>query len=487
MAALQSMTLQERMVTIINAEHSLSYGINDLTFQEACNKWLIETGTVNSVDYSGISINEYSPNEALAIIRHKLDLRSENLTELIHELGPYYPIHKYTAQEALNKRNAVLVPYSLSFDGIDDYVDTGFQPNFIHTNATMSYWCKLDDLLGDQILGCHNSKRFYLGFSTSNIIFGTANSYKNSTDVSAYISTGTWMHLCLVMEDGTATVYINGVARDTNTYVQSASTNPDTNFFIGARSAAIGASAFMASDIDEVSIFNKALTQAEVNSLYAANPQNAGDAVGITNLVGYWKMDHGSGPVARDVSVAEELGSEFVTNGDSDSILPTMNGVSLTLYDILTPAHSDEQHNTSSYNGEPAGSKSIKVIADSSSSYPLIRFLDGTDCGLVTGNTYYFSCYVYLPSGQALDWIYLNVYTNAGTNEKLAETFVTDQWVHLDGYYISDDAQRAFEIRCQKSAGGLVSNNYYYVDQLSVKEVTNGNHGTITGATWTVH
>jgi len=145
MADLQSMTLQERMVTIINAEHSLSYARNSISFQEACNKWLIETGTVNGVDYSGISINKYTPEEAFAIIRHKVDLKSETLDELVSELGSYYPIHKYTATEALNKKNAVLVPYSLSFDGVNNRVATGNMISLTRNDTyTLSAWINVD-------------------------------------------------------------------------------------------------------------------------------------------------------------------------------------------------------------------------------------------------------------------------------------------------------------------------------------------------------
>ena len=57
---------------------------------------------------------------------------------------------------------------SLNFDGTNAYVDTGFQPDFIHANATMSYWVRLNDFVGMQVMGCHNGKRFYLGFNTTN-------------------------------------------------------------------------------------------------------------------------------------------------------------------------------------------------------------------------------------------------------------------------------------------------------------------------------
>ena len=189
--------------------------------------------------------------------------------------------------------------YSVDFDGTDDYVDTGFQPDFIHTNATMSYWCKLANFSGTQILGCHNSKRFYLGFTGTNIYLGTANTNKSSTDLSAYISADTWMHLCLVMEDGAATFYLDGVSRDTNSYTQASATNPDTNFFIGATSSA-STSFYMEGNIDEVAVWNTALDADAVKVVY-----NGGKPTDLTvnlgtydeytdNLKAYWRMGDGT-------------------------------------------------------------------------------------------------------------------------------------------------------------------------------------------------
>ena len=108
MADLQSMTLQERMNTINNAEFTRTDNINDTTLQEACNRFMKLTGTINSVDYSGIGLNDYTPEEAFAIIRHKTNVRSKDLTELINEMGPY-GAHDYTATEALNKKDDVVV------------------------------------------------------------------------------------------------------------------------------------------------------------------------------------------------------------------------------------------------------------------------------------------------------------------------------------------------------------------------------------------
>jgi hypothetical protein len=301
------MTLAERMTTINNAEHSLTDGINDFTFQEACNKWLIETGTINGVDYSGININKYTPEEAFAIIRHKTDLRSETLNELVSELGSYYPIHKYTAIEALNKKDAVLVPYSLNFSGSTQYVDcgTGIGTSILGDNysgdLSVSLWFKADVTSG-------NDGLFYIGafggangefeiMLVSNVLKFNLNGWETWHRDVAFTDTASWHHLVCVhdLSGGEAKMYLDTVAVGSTTGSLPTAANMDYSGKKTIIGGYVSNSYTFDGKMDEISIFNKALTQAEVTSLYAADPQNAGDAVGITNLVGYWKFDEGTG------------------------------------------------------------------------------------------------------------------------------------------------------------------------------------------------
>jgi len=203
--------------------------------------------------------------------------------------------------------------YSVDFDGTNDYVDTGFQPNFIHTNATMSFWCKLDNVSGSQGLGCHNSKRFYTGISNGKAYIGIADVYQYSVDITSYIASDTWMHIALVAEDGTATYYLDGVSRDTKTYTQSADTNPDTDFFIGAISTSSSATAYMDGLIDEVAIFDSALSAGEIVSIYNGGyPQS----LASYNPVAWWRMgdnDGGTGSTITDQGSGGNNGT--LTNG----------------------------------------------------------------------------------------------------------------------------------------------------------------------------
>jgi len=106
-AAPHSKTLQERMNAINNTKYSRTDNINDTTFQEACNRYLqLHVGTLNGVDYSGIGLNDYTPEEAFSIILHEPDLHSKDLTELINHMGGY-GLHDYTAQESLIKQPSI--------------------------------------------------------------------------------------------------------------------------------------------------------------------------------------------------------------------------------------------------------------------------------------------------------------------------------------------------------------------------------------------
>ena len=100
MADLQSMTLTERM-NDINSD-----GLQDYTFQEACNRYLKIAGTINSVDYTNIALDKYTPEEAFSIILHEPDIRSKDLTELINHMGGD-GLHDYTATEALNNEASI--------------------------------------------------------------------------------------------------------------------------------------------------------------------------------------------------------------------------------------------------------------------------------------------------------------------------------------------------------------------------------------------
>ena len=223
-------------------------------------------------------------------------------------------------------QNLFKIPFtrdkSIKFDGTDDYVDTGIQPAFIHTNATISFWCNMANFSGFQALGCFSSgKQFYVGFNGTAAGFALQATGKSSTDISAHITAGLWHHIALVADGGTATYYVDGVARDTHSYTPAASANPDTNFYIGAIPNGSGGITYpMEGSIDEVAIFSSALTAREVDALYNnGQPKNLSS---YSTLAHWYRM--GEGKLGTNVDGTDNIlfqgieytGAELLTNGD---------------------------------------------------------------------------------------------------------------------------------------------------------------------------
>jgi hypothetical protein len=192
--------------------------------------------------------------------------------------------------------------HGVKFNGTNEYGDTGFQPDIMTAGATMSFWAKMDDFSGSQVLGCWNNpsgKRFYVGFSNALAFFGVGDSYKNTTDISSYVSVGTWHHYCVTANGGTATFYIDGVSRDTDSYTVDAADNPDTAFLIGDLTG--DGNYAMAGYIDEVAIFPRALLASDITAIY-----NNGRPRDLTkyNPVGWWRLGDtvdGSGATVPDL------------------------------------------------------------------------------------------------------------------------------------------------------------------------------------------
>lgn len=337
MADLQSMTLQERMITILNSEHSLSYKPHDLTFQEACNKWLIETGTINGVDYSSIDINKYSAKEVFSIIRHKDNMSLNTLRELIGEMGPY-SLGLYSAKEALNKKDAVLLPFnnvlSLNFDsGDDEYVDIGDSDDLmVGTNVTVSTWFKNSSgtraymfqsrrgststnlSVGVNMNASGAEEAGWIGIV---IYTGSGHSY---ISVDGNVDDGAWHHFAATISDGGQKLYLDGslIASATNAFPNDASGH---HSIIGSNS---GSDRFMNGNISEVALWNTVLDPDAITAIYNSRTpislsSDSGNYDNSSNLKGWWRMGDGTDlPYPFIPNEKGTVGAELVVDGSSN-------------------------------------------------------------------------------------------------------------------------------------------------------------------------
>ena len=176
-------------------------------------------------------------------------------------------LHRYTSGEVVD-----LSEGGSSHDGTNgSYIDTPFKPDYIHTNATAMMWLNMGDFTGSQAMGCHGSKRWYMGFAGTDAFIGVQNAVKDDMTITPTPVAGEWFHYALVANSGTATVYINGKAQGTLSYTPSSGDNPIGNFTIGVRNNDTGGGfvgqAGMNCIVTNLGQFNIALTQPQIKDI----------------------------------------------------------------------------------------------------------------------------------------------------------------------------------------------------------------------------
>ncbi|NQE46008.1 hypothetical protein C5S31_08300 [ANME-1 cluster archaeon GoMg2] len=180
---------------------------------------------------------------------------------------------------------------ALSFDGVDDYVDCGSDTfDNIGAAVTVEAWIKPTDANGNVFEGGQTNDyndffRFqvYGGKVQFALRTGSATRYDIRTDNNArtgseIIFTGVWQHLVGVADGVNAPkIYLNGVEQSTIQLVSPDYTKglgdmvgTGNKYFIGKEKTDNLNRFFFNGIIDEVAIYNRALSAEEVEAIYLA-------------------------------------------------------------------------------------------------------------------------------------------------------------------------------------------------------------------------
>lgn len=195
--------------------------------------------------------------------------------------------------------------YSVIFDGVNDYITCGNNYTFEISQAfSVSMWVKPNNLAATRCLvsKCSNDANVY-GWNIQHIIVTGAiqlqmRSSGGTFPIHAFTSAltaGVWQHVVVTYAGGSningARCYRNSVIGDTPASSSLTGTFANTaNFTLGARNTAFPYSGHM----DEVMVWNKALSQAEVTELYnGGTPFDPIDHSAYGNLLSYWRMGDG--------------------------------------------------------------------------------------------------------------------------------------------------------------------------------------------------
>ena len=188
---------------------------------------------------------------------------------------------------------------SCHFDGVDDHIAvTSFD---FATAKTLSYWIKLDSIssAGIYIFGKNLDYYSYLTANGQTMYIVDGGATALSLGAAHAITTGSWIHIAIVGDGSTATLYKNGVSRATGID----RTPAGIDRFGGSP---YGGSRFVNGKMDEVAYFASALSASDIGDIYnSGTPVDLGaDGLDLSPVY-YWRMgdgdtfatltDHGSG------------------------------------------------------------------------------------------------------------------------------------------------------------------------------------------------
>ena len=210
--------------------------------------------------------------------------------------------------------------YSVSFDGVDDFVSTS---SFnLTANKTVSYWINLDSIssAGVYFFGKGASYFSYLTANGQTLYIYDGSSVGTFTLGSGNaITTGSWIHIAITGNGTTAKLYKNGSFIDDTGDV----TPTGIDRFAGD---SVGGSRFVDGLMDEVAVWDAELSANDITSIYNSGlPNDLSDASSYdtdrtSNLVHWWRMgdnDSGTGTTITDQGSGGNDGT--LTNGPTFS------------------------------------------------------------------------------------------------------------------------------------------------------------------------
>jgi hypothetical protein len=224
---------------------------------------------------------------------------------------------------------------ALDFDGSDDYVQTTSNQLKTANDFTISIWFKTNTLTFATMLlwegqssgngfgseqEMHLSIGQYSGINNKisfNLLAGVFSDNADALVLSATLADNNWHHALVTVSNlnssPSGSLYLDGVLASTDTGTTGATTRTswDTDLRMGRPGAS---TRYFNGRIDEVRIYNRALSADEVARLYNLKKPKVASGIDNTGLVGYWAFEEGTGTRAEDSSFNTNTGTLTLMN-----------------------------------------------------------------------------------------------------------------------------------------------------------------------------
>ncbi len=223
-----------------------------------------------------------------------------------------------TASIAITSSSFAQSGSSLTFDGIDDYVDCGNNASVQigGTAITIEAWIKpasfgggywtntivdktynsAGDINYGYVLRCGGSGQLDFGFGYWN---GSTGGWPSGTSDVLAVTAGVWQHVAATYDGSNIRLYVNGSLVKTVAESRTISINTVTSLAIGnPTTLSVGSGRAFNGMIDEVRIWNSVRTPTQIT-----DNQNANLVGNEAGLAAYYKMNEGSGATTADQQV----------------------------------------------------------------------------------------------------------------------------------------------------------------------------------------
>lgn len=230
----------------------------------------------------------------------------------------------------------------LRFDGIDDYVDLGRGPQFY--THTIEAWVRAVPVVtngtivgpgGGDVNGCTTGMGLShigsLGGERFSYVVGRFGCRNDAAIISPPVTAGVWHHLAGTWDASSMRFYVDGNLVGSQSLLVF---DPFDRLLIGAYwqyQSGEHPEGFFPGDINEIRLWNYARTQAEIRQ--SACLALSGSEPG---LIGYWRLDEGSGQMVFDASPTGSKG-RLGSNPDLAGDAADPRWVSAEVHPCLAP------------------------------------------------------------------------------------------------------------------------------------------------------
>ena len=181
---------------------------------------------------------------------------------------------------------------AISFDGVDDCITVNIE-EVKNSNYTISAWAKLNTEGGnnDYIFGSTAVGRYIFWISNNTIGLRHRGSGISQITAPYSFNVNTWYHVAATFNQAYGMeLFVNGVSIGTDLDTYANTWDGIVYVACGASNSSGSVDRFFNGSIDEVKIYNRALTSEEILALYNEASQECVDTTTLIDYISQWKQ-----------------------------------------------------------------------------------------------------------------------------------------------------------------------------------------------------